>query len=84
MDSETDFRTVFVRIMCENSWIWTILFGFSLILLLVLLAVLPALQPGTSTHSITLVSIAITFVLVAAYGATVYRCRKYHQEKQNL
>lgn len=84
MDSETDFRTVFVRIMCENSWIWTILFGFSLILLLALLAVLPVLQPGTSTHSITLVSIAITFVLVAAYGVTVYRCRQYHRKKQNL
>lgn len=84
MESETDFWTMFVRIMCENSWIWTILFGFSLVLLVSLLVVLPALQPGTGAHSIALASIGLTLVLVALYGVTVYRCRQYYRKKRNL
>jgi bacteriorhodopsin len=84
MDSETDFRTRFVRMICENSWIWAILFGFSLVVLVVLLLLLPALQPGSRNYYITLVTIGLSSVLVVAYGVTVYRCRQYHQKKRQL
>jgi bacteriorhodopsin len=79
MDSETDFRTNFVRIVCENSWIWAVLLGFALVVLIVLLLLLPVLQPGSRTYYITLVTIGLSSILVVAYGATAYRCRRYHR-----